>query len=83
MEERLNPRLTASPRSAIRQFAQLAAATPGCISLTLGEPDFPTPLPVCDAAKASLTNEENVLILGPESPLAQIFNSLEEPAPAE
>ncbi len=36
-----------------------------------------------DAAKASLTNEENVLILGPESPLAQIFNSLEEPAPAE
>ena len=36
-----------------------------------------------DSAKASLTNEENVLILGPESPLAQIFNSLEEPAPAE
>lgn len=36
-----------------------------------------------DAAKASLTNEEDVLILGPESPLAQIFNSLEEPAPAE
>lgn len=36
-----------------------------------------------DAAKASLTNEENVLILGPESPLAQIFNSLEEPTPAE
>ena len=36
-----------------------------------------------DAATASLTNEENVLILGPESPLAQIFNSLEEPAPAE
>ena len=36
-----------------------------------------------DAAKASLTNEGNVLILGPESPLAQIFNSLEEPAPAE
>ena len=36
-----------------------------------------------DAAKASLINEENVLILGPESPLAQIFNSLEEPAPAE
>ena len=26
-----------------------------------------------DAAKASLTNEENVLILGPDSPLAQIF----------
>ncbi len=27
-----------------------------------------------DAAKASLTNEDNILILGPDSPLAQIFN---------
>ena len=54
MEHRLNPNLVKSPRSAIRQFAQLAAATPGCISLTLGEPDFPTPEPVCQAAKASL-----------------------------
>lgn len=54
MEHRLNPNLVASPRSAIRQFAQLAAATPGCVSLTLGEPDFPTPEPVCQAAKASL-----------------------------
>ena len=54
MEHRLNPNLVQSPRSAIRQFAQLAAATPGCISLTLGEPDFPTPEPVCTAAKAAL-----------------------------
>ena len=36
-----------------------------------------------DAAKASLTTEAHVLILGPESPLAQIFNRLEEPAPPE
>ena len=27
-----------------------------------------------DAAKASLTNEDNILILGPDSPLAQIFH---------
>ena len=54
MEHRLNPNLISSPRSAIREFAKLAAATPGCISLTLGEPDFPTPEPVCRAAKASL-----------------------------
>ena len=50
----MNPNLVRAPRSAIRQFAQLAAATPGCISLTLGEPDFPTPEPVCRAAKDSL-----------------------------
>ena len=37
-----------------------------------------------DAAKASLTNEENVLILGPDSPLAQIFYDAGlEAAPAE
>ena len=37
-----------------------------------------------DAAKASLTNEENVLILGPDSPLAQIFYDADlEAAPAE
>ena len=36
-----------------------------------------------DAAKASLTNDSNILILGPDSPLAQIFyadGSAEEPA---
>ena len=54
MEHRLNPNLIRAPRSAIRQFAQLASATPGCISLTLGEPDFPTPEPVCRAAKEAL-----------------------------
>lgn len=54
MQHRMNSNLIAAPRSAIRQFAQLAAATPGCISLTLGEPDFPTPEPVCLRAKAAL-----------------------------
>lgn len=54
MEHRLNPNLIASPRSAIREFSKLAAATPGCISLTLGEPDFPTPEAVCQAAKTGL-----------------------------
>lgn len=33
-----------------------------------------------DAAKASLTNEENILILGPDSPLAQIFYQLDAAA---
>ena len=38
-----------------------------------------------DAAKASLTNGENVLFLGPDSPLAEIFyeNGMTEAAPAE
>ena len=68
MEERLNRRLAASPRSAIREFARLAAQTPGCISLTLGEPDFPTPQPVCDAAKASLDRGDTHYIPNNGSP---------------
>ena len=68
MEERLNRRLAASPRRAIREFARLAAQTPGCISLTLGEPDFPTPQPVCDAAKASLDRGDTHYIPNNGSP---------------
>ena len=68
MEGRLNPRLVASSRSAIREFARLAAETPGCISLTLGEPDFPTPPPVCAAAKESLDRGETHYIPNNGSP---------------
>lgn len=44
--------------SQIRVFANLAAQTPGCISLTLGEPDFATPLPIVDAAIKALAQGE-------------------------
>jgi len=40
--------------SAIRVFSALANETPGCIALTLGEPDFDTPMPVRQAAIDSL-----------------------------
>ena len=54
MSEHLNPRLRATKPSAIRAFSRLAADTPGCIRLTLGEPDFDTPAPVVAAAEAAL-----------------------------
>ena len=54
MYDRLNTALYTAKRSAIREFSALAAATPGCISLTLGEPEFDTPAAVREAAKASL-----------------------------
>ena len=41
-------------RSAIREFSRMAAETPGCIALTLGEPDFDTPEPIRAAAERSL-----------------------------
>lgn len=43
MESRLNSAVYNSKRSAIREFSALAKATPGCVALTLGEPDFDTP----------------------------------------
>ena len=47
----LNQNLTALKRSAIRVYSNLARQTPGCIMLTIGEPDFDTP----DAIKAAVS----------------------------
>ena len=45
----LNSALYRAKRSAIREFSRMAKETPGCVGLTLGEPDFDTPQPVCSA----------------------------------
>ncbi len=58
MRERMNSAVFDLRRSAIREFAKLAKQTPGCISLTLGEPDFDTPEPIRNQAKISLDNGE-------------------------
>jgi len=50
----LNTALYGAKRSAIREYSRLARETPGCISLTLGEPDFDTPQPVRAAAREAL-----------------------------
>ncbi len=50
----LNRNLLKLKRSGIRAYSALAAETPGCISLTLGEPEFDTPAPVTAAGKAAL-----------------------------
>jgi aspartate/methionine/tyrosine aminotransferase len=42
--------VAAMPRSGIREIYDLAHATPDCIHLETGEPDFPTPAHICDAA---------------------------------
>ena len=50
----LNRNLLKLKRSGIRAYSALAAETPGCISLTLGEPEFDTPAPITAAGKAAL-----------------------------
>lgn len=41
--------------SGIRRFTALANQTPGCVKLTLGEPEFDTPKPVREAVTESLS----------------------------
>ena len=40
----LNRNLSALRRSPIRVFTNLARQTPGCVMLTIGEPEFDTPV---------------------------------------
>lgn len=51
----LNQNLLTLRRSDIRVYTNLANATPGCVKLTIGEPDFDTPEPIKAAAVAALT----------------------------
>ena len=54
MKDHLNPSVYDLQRSAIREFSKLASRTPGCVRLTLGEPDQDTPCEIRGAAVASL-----------------------------
>ena len=47
------------PVSGLHKFFGIAAAMPDVISLGVGEPDFPTPAPIVEAAFASLKRGEN------------------------
>lgn len=50
----LNTALDDLKPSGIRRFSTLAAATPGCVSLTLGEPGEDTPGSICRAVQRGL-----------------------------
>lgn len=54
MSDQLNTVLYSIAPSPIRAFSQLAAQTPDCVRLTLGEPDFSTDPAVCAAVDAAL-----------------------------
>ena len=54
----LNQNLNALKRSQIRVFTNLARETPGCVGLTIGEPDLDTPEAIKLAAMAALQNNQ-------------------------
>ncbi len=54
MVETMNAALLGCQPSGIRRFTALAKAEPGCLFLTIGEPDFSTPEPIKEATKTAL-----------------------------
>ncbi len=54
MVDRLCTSLGGLSLSAIRRYTALAAEREDCIVLTIGEPDLPTPAPICEAAVRAL-----------------------------
>ena len=54
MRKPMNSSLATLQPSGIRRINALAAATPGCIALALGEPEFDTPEAIRTAAKGAL-----------------------------
>lgn len=58
MRNRMNTALYGARRSAIREFSKLARQTPGCIALTLGEPDRETEDTVSEQIQISLAAKE-------------------------
>ena len=49
MEPTMNAALDGISKSGIRVFTQMAKQEPGCLFLTLGEPDFDTPASIREA----------------------------------
>lgn len=68
MKEQLNQVMFSAQHSAIREFSNLAKATPGCVALTLGEPDFDTPQMVKDEVFEAFLHHETHYIPNNGSP---------------
>jgi aminotransferase len=58
MEHLLNKRVQAIQMSGIRKFAMIAAEYKDAISLTLGQPDFPTPEHIKAAGQTAIENNQ-------------------------
>ncbi|MGM0863758.1 MAG: aminotransferase A [Bacillota bacterium] len=57
MEQYINPRIKDIQISGIRKFFNMVADIDDIISLTIGQPDFPTPQHVKDAGKAAIDDD--------------------------
>jgi aminotransferase len=60
MEDLINPLVKDVQISGIRKFYNMVADIEGTISLTIGQPDFPTPMHIKEAAKQAIDNDHTV-----------------------
>jgi aminotransferase len=60
MDHILNPLVKSVEISGIRKFYNMVADIEGTISLTIGQPDFPTPLHIKEAAKKAIDEDYTV-----------------------
>jgi len=60
MEHLINPLVKDVQISGIRKFYNMVADIEGTISLTIGQPDFPTPTHIKEAAKQAIDNDYTV-----------------------
>ncbi|MEF2095288.1 aminotransferase A [Bacillus sp. CFBP9009] len=60
MEHLINPLVKDVKISGIRKFYNMVADIEGTISLTIGQPDFPTPMHIKQAAKQAIDNDYTV-----------------------
>ena len=74
MREYLNQAVYTAKRSMIREFSKLAKETPGCIALTLGEPDFNTPESISDEVDTAIANHETHYI--PNNGSAELLQAI-------
>ena len=57
----INPRVQEIELSGIRQISNLVTKYPDAINLTIGQPDFPTPERIKEAAHQAITNNNHLL----------------------
>ncbi|MES1039299.1 aminotransferase A [Peribacillus simplex] len=60
MEHLINPLVKDVKISGIRKFYNMVADIEGTVSLTIGQPDFPTPMHIKEAAKQAIDNDYTV-----------------------
>ena len=58
MTPTINPRVQQIELSGIRKISNLVTNYPDAINLTIGQPDFPTPERIKEAAQQAITNDK-------------------------